>query len=233
MPKRKLSQYIASFQRFVDGFIGLLKWPVAVMCVVLLPGTLITSIQLLAEIVKHLGPSLAFLIGFGLYTVLWWGLFRKWKSSWLSTFEHEFTHAIFAWATFHRVVELRATWSRGGHIRYYGKGNWLITISPYFFPTASLMLLIVFVFLPDRWGAWIDPLLGVTLGYHIWSTMRETHGGQTDLKKVGRPFAFMFLPTATIVTHGMVVAYAHDGRGAVWPFIAQVWNESRRIVGFG
>jgi hypothetical protein len=62
--------------------------------------------------------------------------------------EHELTHAFFAWITLVPVVELRTSdvtmQSDDGGVRHvvHEWGNWLISISPYFFPTVSASLLV-------------------------------------------------------------------------------------------
>ena len=100
--------------------------------------------------------------------------------------------------------------------------NWLVTISPYFFPTASMILLVCFWFLPFTGSMNLNLLLGVSSAYHITSTHRETGGHQTDLQKVGFTFAVMFLPTANIVFHGIVIAFACGRSEMVAAFLTSV-----------
>ena len=91
----------------------LIKWPLALACVLampVLPGALIHSALAETQLTEYtwLGA------GAGLYLVGWLLLFRRpIAGSYFSTFEHELTHAIFAWATLHRVTGLRVTWRDG------------------------------------------------------------------------------------------------------------------------
>ena len=80
-------------------------------------------------------------------------MWRRWlgRGRWgrfLIALEHESTHALFALLTFHPIVGFRASLGRGGEVRFIGRGNWLITAAPYFFPTAAVLLFVVAFFLP-------------------------------------------------------------------------------------
>jgi hypothetical protein len=163
----------------------------------------------------------AFVLGLLLYVVLWHGLLRyRLVGTFFSTLEHELTHALFALATLHPVVELRATLWRGGRIKYRGVGNWLITISPYFFPTVSMAIIAATAVIPEPWRWWADALLGASTAYHVISTMHETRPRQRDLRDTGLTFTILFLPTANLVALGVVIAYCHAGIGGVLEFMS-------------
>ncbi|NQV28166.1 MAG: M50 family metallopeptidase [Rhodopirellula sp.] len=220
----------------IDRFVGWLKWPVAVVALVVLVPSLLASFELLVTCGRHPETILPFIGGAGLYLLAWLWTIRRWRTTLLSTFEHEFTHALFAILTLHRVTELKATWSRGGHVRIIGLGNWLITVAPYFFPTVCFFLIPLFrllTFVPSNFA---DAIIGAAFIYHITSTMRETHGGQTDLKLVGYLFSTMFLPTAILVSHGTVLAFAWDGMKGIsifWSDIATHLQSLAVLIGLG
>lgn len=219
--------------RAFDKVLTILKWPVAVCCVLLVPGTvrsLWDLVQIAAEEPKSFLP---FLGGFALYFLLWRFFFRRpsW-GSFFSTFEHELTHALFATLTFHRVVGLRTSWRGGGELSFRGKGNWLITISPYFFPTISVVVAIALCFIPEDYVSWAAIVLGVTVSYHATSTLRETHKDQPDLKRVGFPFAFIFLPVANVLSYAGLIAFAAGGMGGYWDYVSAVAEHTGTILGF-
>ncbi len=195
----------------IDRFVDWLKWPVAIAALVLLVPSVLASFELVVACARTPETILAFIGGAGLYLLVWVWTIRRWRTTFLSTFEHEFTHALFAILTLHRVTELKTTWKSGGHVRIIGLGNWLITVAPYFFPTVCFVLIPVFrllTFVPTNVA---DAIVGAAFVYHITSTMRETHSGQTDLQLVGYLFSVMFLPTAILVSHGTVLAFAWGG----------------------
>ncbi len=196
----------------IDYCIEWLKWPVALVSLLSMPLFAWALLRLIGHVLLQpmgLLPLATGVIGF----VLIW---RRWLdhstiARWLITLEHELTHALFAWATGHRVVAIRASLRRGGEVRFVGQGNWLITLAPYFFPTAALGLLLIAYLMPISFLPWRGLFLGFALGFHIVSTYRETHRDQSDLKEVGARFCWMFLPTANLAVLGLLIAWAHGG----------------------
>ena len=216
----------------IDRTLWLLKWPTALFSLLLLPGAVWAWKVPLAMIAEDIAPLLPLLIGFGAYGALWFFVFKRpaWGSL-LSVLEHELTHALFALLTLHKVTGLRTTWRDGGQMSYLGRGNWLITISPYFFPTISVMVVAILFLLPETWLSWATALLGVTIAYHVTSTYRETHRAQEDLKKVGFPFAIAFLPAANILWYGMVLAFATGAGSGLGDYLQEVWQVTGGIGG--
>lgn len=211
----------------IDRVFAIIKWPVAVLALLVLPGTGWALYDLARGFAGHHQLYLPFLGGFFAYWVAWKLILKHpaWGSL-LSTFEHELTHAIFAWLTFHRVIDFKTTWRSGGHIKYRGEGNWLITIAPYFFPTAAVAIALALVWMPASYLAWTNAVLGVAVAYHMTSTWVETHRDQPDLHNTGFTFAFMFLPAANLIWYGLVVAFAFGGAEAVADFVRSLGERS-------
>ena len=178
-------------------------------------------------------PLLAFVAGAGVFTLLWrrwWGRGRIGK--FLITFEHESTHALFALLTWHRIVGFRTSVGRGGEVRFIGRGNWLITVAPYFFPTAALLLFLIAFFLPFPGLPWQGFLLGAALGYHVASTYRETNRDQTDIKELGFTFCWLFLPAANLAVVGLLVSFAHSGSEGLSLWLADLIDPFRQAIGW-
>ncbi len=197
---------------FLSTLLTVIKWPVALVAFVFLPSTLWALGYQMAADLSALGIVLG---GVALYVLVWWWLIRHWTVSWLSTLEHEITHGIFALLTGHRVTGLKVTLRDGGHILLLGPGNWLIDVAPYFFPTATVLLIAVLPWIPFFQGPWGQLLLGLSLGYHLTSTWTETHHAQTDLQKAGFLFCWLFLPAANVVGLGLTLAVAQAGWAGV------------------
>ena len=164
----------------------------------------------------------AALYGGGLYLVAWYFVFRHpFSGSYFSTFEHELTHALFAWMTLHRVTGLQVTWSQGGAMTYVGSGggNWLISIGPYWFPTLCIIPALMIPFVSPEHSEWVHGLLGFTALYHITSTWRETHAQQTDLQETGWLFAIMFIPTANLISYAWLLIFSAEGASTAWRFV--------------
>ena len=206
----------------------LVKWPVALLSICMLPFGF-QSIWL-STVLKLPFTQVQWFVG-GLigYWIAWLFFFRKRIfGSYLSTFEHEFTHAIFAWVTLHRVTGLSVTWRHGGACTYEGSGggNWLIASAPYWFPTVALPCVILANLLEMLHAPEAQLGIGVAVGYQLTSTWRETHFNQTDLQQTGWVFAALFLPTANLLTYAYITLWtlgsAHE---ANW-YLREVWRQT-------
>ena len=196
----------------LDRLIEYGKWPTGLVCLLMLPTAAWASIELILKILRPTPELFAFSLGVVTYVVVarWLERIRIF-GTFFSTLEHELTHALVATLTFHRVLSIHSTWRSGGHIKIRGQGNWLITLSPYFLPTISLLLLPIVVVAPRPLSWAVLSLQGVSWAYHLWSTIRETHRQQSDLEKAGWVFSWIFLPTANLVTMIGVLAFAAGG----------------------
>ncbi len=219
-----------SISVWIDWIFAWLKWPAALLMLVLLPGAIAAMLALLGRIAAQPATMLVFFGGLVVYGALWWAWFRRSRFTFFLALEHELTHALFALLTFHRVVNIHATPTGGGKMSFVGKGNWLITIAPYFFPTSSLALIFVFMFFPGALGVIGDVLIGASFAYHITSTLRETHPNQSDIRQAGRLFCVLLLPTANILSAGVVLAFAHGGLTGLIRFLSTVGGQTVKIV---
>jgi len=202
--------------------IGILKWPSAILSVLLLPSSVIISWSVLKKLFSTPGEAMAFVIAFVSYFVFWFLFLRKARGGWFSTLEHELTHAFFALLSFHKVHSIQATQEQGGYIQFSGGGNWLILISPYFFPTFSFLLALVLFFANPSNLQFANALLGLSLSYHACSTFHEIHAQQTDLQSVGFKFSWVFLPGANVICYTTIIAFAHGGIHRVHEYISFV-----------
>jgi hypothetical protein len=193
----------------------IMKWPVALLFLGFLPASTLLLWHELSQLIQQPLLFKYVSLGFCAYMFVWYLFIRNTSISILSTFEHEITHCIFAWLTFNRVTGLSATLRSGGHMKYEGHPNWLLSIAPYFFPTLTFSTLLI---LSVAWSSesYVGfALVGVTLAYHITSTIQETHHAQTDLQEVGFLFSILFLPTANLFCYSVVLAVLIEGRSGV------------------
>jgi Peptidase M50B-like len=215
----------------VDKTINLLKWPTAIFFLFLLPGSIFAFKDIGVGFYKNYKLMIPFLTGFGGYWAVWYFILssRLFGSS-LSTLEHELTHGFFALLTGHKVWGIRTSWNSGGKINYSPPGNWLITIAPYFFPTISFIIMaILMIFLPM--GRIASMIFGISISYHITSTMRETHLEQTDLQKAGYLFSLVFLPAANILSYGILLSYTLAGWSGSSYYLKESFSRSLSFIG--
>jgi hypothetical protein len=209
--------------------LGLVKWPVALAPLALLPGAALafkTELELARNSFDAVAP---FLTGIGGYTLLWVLVLRRRATlhgSFWSTLEHEATHILFTLLTLGRVRGLLATHRNGGQMQHHGSGNWLVAISPYFFPTLSGAVMLIMLALDGDALRTAELILGVTVAYHVASTYSETNRHQTDLQLVGFRFSWAFLPAANIASFGMIFGMARNGTTGLGSFYTRLWTES-------
>lgn len=210
--------------RGIDNVLETLKWPIGVLAVLMVVPLVYAAIQFVGRLVLHpvsnLWGLIWFVAGILLYTFVWRPFGQKrFETDWLLTVEHELTHALFAFLTWHRVKSFKVT-REGGKVEVVGGSNWLIALAPYFFPTAPLILMLVSVLMPlASVLPWTRVLLGFAMAYHVRSTVTETHGAQTDFEQAGKWFSAMFLPAANLLAVGMVATFAVGGWEEVTQFL--------------
>lgn len=147
-------------------------------------------------------------------------LFRKQTSYW-AIFKHELTHNIFAIITFNKPTGFTVRKSEGGMFEYTGKGNFLITLSPYFFPTISFFILLIFIF-DLNFKTLFYIFLGLAAGFDFSSSIKDIHPFQTDLKKYGYFFSLL------IVLLGILFFW-----GILFSFVIGNWGFSLEYIKYG
>ncbi|MGM0596485.1 MAG: M50 family metallopeptidase [Myxococcota bacterium] len=212
-----------------DKLFYLIKWPAALFSIFMVPG-IISAFYHGKWNWSQLLDNYAFWGGIAGYFLLWKFFFRNpiW-GTWFSTLEHELTHALFALLTFHRVTGISTSYRNGGLTTYLGKGNWLITLSPYFFPTFSMVaigLSKLFGFSPFT----RQLVLGITISYHLISTFGETHLGQSDLQEAGIFYSFLLLPGLNLYFYALIVAYMGIGFDSISRFHSIVGNSLKTML---
>ena len=131
-------------------------------------------------------------------------------------FGHELTHAIWIWMMGGRVSNFQVT-REGGSLET-DTNNFLISLSPYFFPIYSILLIAaygiasLFVDLtPYRRILFL--LLGATWSFHITFTVWMIPKGQSDLSQNGTFFSLVliYLLNLILLTVLLVIASPQVG----------------------
>jgi len=155
-------------------------------------------------------------ISFGMGSVFWLILFFSVRSRWMMWFYvagHEITHAIFALICLGKISQLHIS-SAGGHI-LTNRNNFLISLSPYFFPFYTVMVIGIWALLDwaffDFGRAeinWLYGLIGFTWMFHLTFTIWMIRRDQPDLKQNGRVFSFAinFLANMLIISALLIMA---------------------------
>jgi len=197
----------------INGLINILKYPIAILMSILTYKLAIILMDLVIYILKYHHFYRYLIYGFDIYIVLWLFIFSRKEGDWFLTLEHELTHTIFAILTFHGILKLEVTKHQGGLVQFdKSTGNWLVYIAPYFFPTFSMIIIILIYISNSQYYPILTTILGYSIMYHIHSTIKETKPYQPDLQAVGFPFAIMFLPGANLLALIWVLSAIPDDK---------------------
>lgn len=121
--------------------------------------------------------------------VLFWRFLPT--NSFHSTLRHELCHWFFAFVSFNKPAMLNVYAGGSGNYSYYGKSNYFITLSPYFFPLLSVVLLLLSLFFGEP-SCFFFLLLGVVFAFETVAMIQDYHPQQSDLHKYGMVFSFLF-----------------------------------------
>ena len=209
----------------MDLFLKIIKWPVGFFSVFLLPAVFLKFVFLLKN-----SFSLAFspfVLGMFVYWALWKFFFKNpYAGSAFPVLEHELTHALFALLTFRRIKNISVSWNSGGQVRFSGSGNWLITLSPYFFPLLSIIVILTGSLFSTHTSFVFKFILGITSMYNLISTYREIHPAQTDIQKEGYIYFLLFNPGMFLFFYGIIWSFVLNGFYGVKFFTTSVFNVS-------
>jgi hypothetical protein len=192
----------------------------------LLPACFVTARTLFASLgdtvsgAFWLTPAFWF---FGLGFLMWliWFLWLP-RPVRLYVWGHEMTHALCVLLCGGKVREFRVT-GNGGHV-ITDRNNFLIALSPYFFPLYSAVGVIAFLItglftdltllIPLPWGGGVRPLYGLyyltglTWGFHLTFTVWMIARDQPDLKVNGTSFSLMVIVLVNLMVLALLLILA-------------------------
>jgi len=114
------------------------------------------------------------------------------KPMWIYVVGHELTHAVWVWLFGGSVKKFKAT-ANGGHV-IVDKNNFLISLSPYFFPFYAVLVVLVFLGGQLIWNwqgylAWFHLLVGAAYAFHLTLTAYILKAQQSDITSQGYLFS--------------------------------------------
>ena len=221
-----------------------MRFLLGIIALFIIPGSAIALWDAFITICNHKELWIPLLLGFATGIPLYFTLIRK--VSVISTFEHEFTHAIVALLFLRRIHKFIVTKRQGGQVEYSGNfggefGTLMIGMAPYYLPTFTLIAVLVRPFLSPAWFPWFDGFIGATLAFHIFSTSEETKLSWTkrtftgagdnqktrsDIGKVGYIFAFLVILGFGLFLMGLVLQLIASGYSGTWHFLKLVMKSS-------
>lgn len=196
-------------QDMINLILKIIKWPIALLMLFLIVPATLSLVYVVSNY-----TSMHVFLWFGLpcvFMCIAWLFMPNMSGSFLAIMEHELTHMLFALLTFHKPVGLDVSQDRGGSFKFKGPGNWLIALAPYFFPTFAFVVMLAslaYIYLNQQLPDVYWSVFGLMVGYHLASTILETHPKQTDFKAAGVFFSFLFLPGMNLIVYGILISFA-------------------------
>jgi hypothetical protein len=130
------------------------------------------------------------------------------RPMWLYVFGHELTHAIWVWLFGGSVKRFKAS-SSGGHV-IVDKNNFLISLSPYFFPFYAVLVVLIFLVGHLIWNwrdffVWFHLLVGAAYAFHVTLTAHVLKTRQSDITSQGYLFSavVIFLGNTLVLLLGL------------------------------
>ena len=177
-------------------------------------------------------------------------LLRRWAG--FETFEHELTHALAALLCLRRVENFIVTRHRGGWVRHSGGfggelADDFIGLAPYVLPTFTAAAVLLRPFVPGSWFPWYDGGIGLSFGFHAWSTLREIRHNwsseafasagtgeavQTDIARRGFLYSLIYIVTVTLAIHGVLLAILLHGYSGVPAWGRAAWATTAALAGW-
>jgi hypothetical protein len=181
----------------------LLKITKTIVGVILIPFA-VGSISALWQVVFAGGQSgfdwILMLIGSAVFVLVY---FFTSKPDWIYVLGHELTHALWSFSFGGRLKQIRVH-SDGGHV-VTTKSNFLTSLSPYFFPLYTVLVIVIFGLGGIFWDwssfIWIFYLLiGLTYTFHILMNIHILKNKQPDIVQHGYIFSSVIIFIGNIST---------------------------------
>ncbi len=140
------------------------------------------------------------------------------KPMWVYVFGHELTHVLWVWLFGGSVKKFKAT-AKGGHV-IVDKTNFLIALSPYFFPLYVVIVVAVFVSGHLLWNwtgffIWFHLCVGAAYAFHVSLTAHVLKTQQSDITSQGYLFSavVIFLGNVLVLLIGLPLLTAKVNLG--------------------
>ncbi len=197
----KLLQFLLRVAKFCAGLL-------------LVPACAGATMALYHDLFGPLRSQIWFLAGFAAF-VLIFAVFQQPIKTYV--FGHELTHAFWILLFRGEVTAFSAS-AKGGRVEGT-KGNFLIALSPYFFPVYTIILIGLYFagrlfWEPQRFTEGFIFMIGFTWAFHIILTISALIKGQAEVKKNGYLFSITVIYLMNILVLGLLLTFICPDFGA-------------------
>jgi hypothetical protein len=184
------------------------KWVKFIIAILLLP-VCVGAAKTLGMVMSRCGGADTTLIAIVGGAACWLAIYLLLpKPMWIYVVGHELTHAVWVWLFGGSVKKFKAS-SSGGHV-IVDKNNFLISLSPYFFPFYAVVVVAIFVLGHMIWNwrdffVWFHLLVGAAYAFHLTLTATILKTEQSDITSQGYVFSavVIFLGNVLVLLIGL------------------------------
>jgi len=182
--------------------------------------------QMLNLIAKNWLDYQGFLIGMAGFLLLAFVLFRNQNLKWLRVFSHELTHVVFSLLFFNRIAGFNAESIGSGSVSYHGKGNFIISLTPYFFPLFTVVIILLKLISQEGLSEAFDIAIGASYMFHLTTFWGQVGTHQTDITKHGVIFSYSLIILMNIFFLALVLSMVSDGWSMFVDFLRVGWEDT-------
>jgi hypothetical protein len=149
------------------------------------------------------GEVWALPVGFLIWVIVFFLLPRPFRTYVLG---HELTHALWALMMGGRVGKMKVG-KTGGHVEL-SKTNFVITLSPYFFPFYTFLVIAMYYLTGlardvEPYREWWLAAVGLTWSFHITFTIHMLSQHQPDVQEHGKIFSYSVIYIMNVLVMGI------------------------------
>lgn len=144
------------------------------------------------------------------------------NAEWLRVFSHELTHVVFSILSLNRIKSFSVGRQYGGgRVEFYGKPNFVISLTPYCFQLFTFVLLIIRLFVMKKIYPFLDIFIGFFFVFHIITFIKQAGIHQPDIKTHGIIFSFAFIFLINTLFIALVLVVIRNGFPQYGDFMVQ------------
>ena len=202
---------------------GLIKFAFAAFCFLAIFGYTEALVVVVRRQLRD--PDIYFTFGLGaiIYTIMWLAFYSKKERFW-SIVEHEMTHALFALLSRKKIHSLSAS-RDGGRVEIEGE-NFMIALSPYFFPLLAIIVVILKPSILPQYQWILNGVMGFAFMSHLLHMTREFHPAQPDLRRTGMLFSLIVVVFFNLFFFGICLAALEGEWAKIVGFISDGFNRT-------
>ena len=213
-----------SFSRIIKNLIGLIFIP-------LVSGAALSLFDTAEDFFRVNKNSLYLPAGIALYVLVRIIISRLGSSlmEFFEVFYHELIHTFYSIISFKGVKSFFASDTKGGEIEI-SKSNFVIELSPYFFPLFALIFCGLKLFIEKEFQCYMIFLAGLGTGLHLSSLFHDFKFEQSDIEKNGALFSFVIVLLLNIIFFGIILSILGSDHLSIWQFFERCINNSKNLV---